>query len=504
MTKPRIAIAGFQHETNTFAPMPTRLVDFETPGAWPGLTKGQDVIDVFSDLNIPIGGFISAGEEFELVPILWANSEPSGYVQQSAYDAITTMICDALTAAGPLDGIYFDLHGAMTTEDFEDGQGELLNRVRAVMGDDIPIAVSLDLHGNLTHNFADKASVVAIYRTYPHVDMAETGARAAKLLRERLDYGKPFAYCFKQLDFLIPLQAQSTMREPGRRIYAQLPELEAEGVNVIDFAFGFPPADIHHCGASVLAYGTDQAAVDKAVNAMVDSLYAAEEELAIPLVPEEEAVARAITLAATSDKPIVLADAQDNPGAGAVGDSTGIAKTLIKQGARNAMLGMIWDPDAAAKAHEAGEGSELNISIGGLYPELEYTPLNVRVRVEKISDGSFTFTGPMYGGAHARLGKVASLLVLDGNSEVRIVVGSVRCQNADQAMFTHIGLDPTKADIVVVKSAVHFLADYDPIAKEVIFTESPGANPCQLDTIPFTRLREGVRLGPGGPAFKAP
>ncbi|MGI9372096.1 MAG: M81 family metallopeptidase [Hyphomicrobiales bacterium] len=502
MTKPRIAIAGFQHETNTFAPMPTRLVDFETPGAWPGLTKGENVISVFSDLNIPIGGFITAGTDFELVPILWANSEPSGYVQQSAYDAITKMICDGLKAAGPLDGIYFDLHGAMTTEDFEDGQGELLNRVRAEMGDDIPIAVSLDLHGNLTQNFADKASVVAIYRTYPHVDMAETGARTAQLLQERLEYGRPFAYRFRQLDYLIPLQAQSTMREPGRRIYAQLPGLEADGVSVIDFAFGFPPADIDHCGASVLAYGTDQRAVDTAVNSMIESLNAAEAELAIPLVPEEEAVARAIALSATSSKPVVLADAQDNPGAGAVGDSTGIAKTLIKQGARNAMLGMLWDPDAAAKAHDAGEGAEMDLTIGGLYPELDYTPLNVRVRVEKISDGAFTFTGPMYGGAHARLGKMARLLVLDDNSGVRIVIGSARCQNADQAIFTHMDLDPTKGDIVVVKSAVHFLADYDPIAEEVIFTESPGANPCQLDTIPFTRLREGVRLGPGGPAFR--
>jgi microcystin degradation protein MlrC len=118
-----------------------------------------------------------------------------------------------------------------------------------------------------------------------------------------------------------------------------------------------------------------------------------------------------------------------------------------------------------------------------------------------VSDGQFTFTGPMYGGAHANLGSMAALKVLDRDCDVTVVVGSNRTQNADQAIFTHMGIDPTQQAIVVVKSAVHFLADYEPIAETVIFAESPGANPCQLDRIPFTRLRKGVRLGPNGPAF---
>jgi microcystin degradation protein MlrC len=502
MARPRIAVGGFQHETNTFSPVPTGLDAFVTPGAWPGLTTGDDVLEALTGLNIPLGGFIDAADDFDLVPLVWTAAEPSSYVTDEAFDHITGLITDGLRRAGRIDGLYLDLHGAMVTESHDDGEAEVLRRVREVTGDDLPVAVSLDLHGNMSRAFFERASVTTIYRTYPHVDMADTGARARGLLREELERGEPFARAWRQLDYIIPIQAQSTMRQPGERLYGMLPELEVNGVRSADFVFGFPPADVPDCGCSVFVYGSDQGAVDAAADKMLGALKDAEDDLHNPLIPDRKAVAEAMRISAASSRPVIIADAQDNPGAGGTGDTTGVLAAMIEADATGAVIGMLWDPETAAAAHAAGVGGAFEASIGGRYPQLGTGPVKVRVRVEALSDGAFDFTGPMYGGAHARLGPTAALRVLSGSEGVTVVVGSNRAQNADQAMFTHLGIAPPEQRIVCVKSAVHFLADYEPIAETVIFADSPGANPCQLDAIPFTRLRKGVRLGPNGPAFR--
>ncbi len=501
MKRPRIAVAGFQHETNTFAPIPTPFETFKEGGAWPAMKFGPEVIDTLSGLNLPMGGFLDEAEDFDIVPILWTFAEPGGYVTDDAFDRIAGMIVEGVAQAGDIDGVYLDLHGAMVTQSHEDGEAELLRRIREVAGPDLPIAVSLDLHGNMSRDFFNRASSVAIYRTYPHVDMADTGARARKLLREELSRGSPFAKAWRQLDYIIPIQAQSTRREPGGRLYGMLPGMTSDTVSSVDFVFGFPPADVADCGCSVFAYGTDQQAVDDAADTMIAALQAAEDELHNPLVPATDAVTKAGQLAGSASKPVLIADAQDNPGAGATGDTTGVLAALVDGGAQRAIIGMLWDPDTASIAHAAGKGAEIDVAIGGRFPQLGTGPFNARVRVEALSDGQFTFTGPMYGKAQANLGPMAALKVLDRGCDVTVVVGSNRTQNADQAIFAHMGIDPTRQAIVVVKSAVHFLADYEPIAETVIFAESPGANPCQLDRIPFTRLRKGVRLGPNGPAF---
>jgi microcystin degradation protein MlrC len=501
MGKPRIAVAGFQHETNTFAPILTPFETFKDGGAWPAMQHGQEVLATLSGLNLPMGGFLDEGDDFDLIPIVWTFAEPGGYVTDDAFDRISAMIVDGILNTGQIDGVYLDLHGAMVTQSHDDGEAELLRRVREVTGPELPVAVSLDLHGNMSRAFFDRASSVAIYRTYPHVDMADTGARARKLLREELKRGKPFAKAWRQLDYIIPIQAQSTRREHGARLYGMLPGLAGDGVSSVDFVFGFPPADVPDCGCSVFAYGEDQTAVDAAADTMIAALQAAESDLHNPLVPAPEAVARARQIAANASKPVLIADAQDNPGAGATGDTTGLLAALVEGGAKRAIFAMLWDAETAAQAHQAGSGAEIDVAIGGKFPELGTGPFKARARVERLSDGDFIFTGPMYGKAHAHLGLVAALKILDRDADVTVVVGSNRTQNADQAIFTHLGIDPTQQAIVCVKSAVHFLADYEPIGETVIFAESPGANPCQLDRIPFTKLRDGVRLGPLGPAF---
>lgn len=482
----RIAVAGFQHETNTFAPFPTTMDLFERRGGWPELVRGEALFERFRGLNIPLSGFMAACQ-YEMVPILWAGAEPGGYVDQGAFDRIVGEIVEGVQASAP-DALYLDLHGAMVTRDHPDAEAEILRRVRAVMGPEFPIAVSLDLHGNMSRAFFDLASVVTVYRTYPHVDMADTGARAAHLLDAALQ--APVARAFRQGDYLIPITAQSTEYAPSNAIYAAL---DAQPGLSCDMAMGFPPADIPDVGPAIFAYARTQAEADAAADTIAGMLARAEPEFDDRLMTAAEAVAYAM---AAPKGPVVIADVQDNPGAGGTMDTTGLIRALVAADAQDAVLSMLLDPGAARAAHEAGQGAEIDVTLGGGFDQYSQ-PYPCTCVVEALSDGKFRFTGPMFGGSDADLGLVARLRIK--GSGVTVVVGSQRAQNADQEMFRVAGIEPADHKIVCVKSAVHFIADYKRVAAEIIFADTPGANPCNLGGIPYTQLRGGLRLGPGGP-----
>ena len=482
MSRPRIAVAGLQHETNTFSPLPTTLADFERAGAWPALLRGDAVPGGLAGLNLPAAGFLAAAEGFDVAPVLWAAAEPGGTVEEDAFEALAGAIVDGVTAARP-DGVYLDLHGAMVTAAHDDAEAELLARIRHVLGD-VPLAISLDLHANVSPELASRASAIALYRTYPHVDLAETGARAAALLARVLR--APLATARRAAPFLVPITEQSTRREPGGSLYAAIPRIEAEaGAVSLDLAMGFPPADIPHVGPCAVAHAETQPAADAAADALLAALTAAAPRFEDPLIPAAEAVAAAL---ASETHPVVIADPQDNPGAGAPGDATGLLAALLAAGAPAAMA-LFWDPRAAALAHEAGPGTEIDVALGGFHAPTGGPPIRARATVERLHDGRIPLTGPMYRGAVAELGPMALLRI----GPVRVIVSSRRAQNADLALFRALGVAPEAERILAVKSAVHFLAAYEPIAARILFAEAPGANPCRLGTIPYTRLRPGVR-----------
>ncbi|MDG2404058.1 MAG: M81 family metallopeptidase [Paracoccaceae bacterium] len=492
-------MASFQHETNTFAPFATGLEQFQTPGSWPAYCAGAHVLRACAGLNVPIGGFIDAASGFDLVPICYAVAEPGGLVTKTAFEMICDTILNGITAVGPIDGLYLDLHGAMVTAHADDGEAFLLQRVRALVGAELPIVVSLDLHGNLGLDFSDLVTAMVIYRTYPHIDMAKTGRRAAWVFAQILQRKAAPFKSFRQADFLLPITAQSTCRQPAAHLYEQLPTLEGEGVLSVDLALAFPPADIPECGVSA---GYDQAKVEAATAAVIAAVHAAEAIFDDQLIAVDEAVVEAYEMSKIAQRPILIADPQDNPGAGSSGDSTGILEALLAYRIP-ALLGMFWAPEAARLCHQAGVGSELRLTLGGLFPDQNGPAIEVAGRVERVSDGRFTCSGPMLAGIEANLGKMAVLrLPLAGRDEIMVVIGSNRAQTADQEIFRHIGCDPTKFGIVVVKSAIHFLADFEPIAEQVLFAVAEGQNPYKLDTIPYQKIRDGLRLGPHGPAFK--
>jgi microcystin degradation protein MlrC len=494
-----IAVGGFQHETNTFAPHLAPFEAFERTDSWPGLTVGEALVETMAGLNIPLSGFIDTAQRagHELHPLCWCSAEPSSYVTRDAFERVADLICSRLRQAPELEAVYLDLHGAMVSEHYEDGEGELLRRVREIVGPAIPVVISLDLHANVTAGMVENCDAMTIYRTYPHLDMAETGARAYELL-EPLLAGFKLHKAMRKIPFLFPLTSQCTDFEPCRSIYAPLDAVsQTPGLNNIDFASGFPPADIAECGAAVVAYGVDPETVETAADALYRQVVDAEADFHFETFAADDAVLRAMRN--DSHKPVVLADAQDNPGAGGTSDTTGLLESLVRNGARQAVIAILYDPEVAEMAHAAGVGAILDTGLGAKSGFPGVQAYSGKFEVETLGDGRFVFTGAMNLNSHAELGKMALLRVVDDNSEVRVVVGSARSQCLDLAMIRHLGIEPSEQKIVAVKSTVHFRADFDPIAAETLVVISPGANYCQLTDMKYRNLRAGIHLEPMGP-----
>lgn len=495
-----IAHAGFLHETNTFAPVKTTWDDFLREESFPGLTEGEAILERFPRINIGTGGFINEARALghELKPIAWCGAVPAAHVSEEAFENFAKLLLDGLEAQKPYDAVYLDLHGAMVTEHFEDGEGELLRRVRSFLGPDVPLVVSLDLHSNTTDAMATNCDGLIAYRTYPHLDMADTGARAARYVDRMLREGTPIFAARRAVPFLMPLTGQCTMVEPTQGVYRHLEELEAADPDlmVASFTPGFPPADIWDCGPVVVAYGVTQEAADKAADALYDYIMQREAEFKVPMLSPDEAVMKAIQ--SNAHKPMVLADVQDNSGAGATSDTTGVLRALVEQGADRALVGVLVDPEAAAAAHAAGEGAEIEISVGGkIYTEGD-PPFRGRFKVEKLTNGQFTCTGPFYKGATPNLGPCAVLTI----GGVSVLVSTGRMQAADKAIFRHAGQEPTEKKILVLKSSVHFRGDFTDIAEEIICVDAPGAMCDRPEKLPYKNLRPGIRLCPQGPVYE--
>lgn len=501
----RVALAGFLHETNTFAPSLATMAQFEQGGGYLPISRGTEILERCGDVNLGISGAVAHARKagWDMVPVLWTGAIPSAHVTRDAYERIAGEIVGGIAAAhraAPLDGVCLDLHGAMVAEHLEDGEGELIARVRAVVGPDVPIAVSLDLHGNTTRQMVGAADFLVAFRTYPHVDMAETGRRAAEGLDRIMARGRPFDKAFRQLPFLIPIPWQCTFIEPARSLYAELGALEGGEVASLSYWMGFPAADIAECGQSVLAFGETQAAADAAADRLVARVMESESAFAGRAFAPDEGVAEAMRIAASATRPVVIADTQDNPGAGGDSNTTGMLRALLRNGARNAALGLMVDPAAARAAHEAGEGGEIAIALGGQSNVPGDAPFEGTFRVEALSNGDLHATGPYYGGTRMNVGPSACLAI-DG---VRIAVASHKAQMADLAMYRFVGIEPTEMAILVNKSSVHFRADFDPIAETVLVCTAPGPMPLDPASLAWTRLRPGMRLSPGGPVFGDP
>jgi microcystin degradation protein MlrC len=493
-----IAVGGFQHETNTFAPSKATFAAFEAGGGWPEFTLGERIAPRLEGANIPAAGAIAAlhAAGHRTIGLAWGAASPSAHVTKDAFERIGGEIVTRLAAAMPIDGVYLDLHGAMVTEHLDDGEGELLARVRRVVGPRVPVVASLDLHANLSQAMVEQSDGMVAYCTYPHVDMAPTGARAARLLDRMLAAPGAHAKVIQRLDFLTGLPAQCSFLEPAKSLYDLLARLEREHDAVLSFTPGFPMADIPDCGMAVFGYGADAKRTRAAVAALAAAVNDAEPQFRMELFDAQAGVARAKARGAPGS-PVVLADTQDNPGAGGNGDTTGLLRALIDADARDAVLGLLVDAASARQAHAVGAGRSSAFHLGETSGVPGHVPLDGEFAIDALTDGRFTCTGPMFKGFRMDLGPMAVLR----QGGVRVVVASKKVQAADQAMFRHVGIEPVRERIVALKSSVHFRADFEPIAREVLVVVAPGPAKADPAAFPWTRLRDGLRLAPMGPSF---
>ncbi|MFC3123708.1 M81 family metallopeptidase [Pseudoroseomonas globiformis] len=490
----RIAMGGFLHESHSFAPRPTGWAEFRHPGGLPPFQRGPGTIEALRPTSAGFAGALAEAESrgFEVVALPWCFANPAGPVTPQAFERISACMVADLVAAldqAPLDGVYLDLHGAMVVEGFPDGEGELLRRMRAVLGPDVPLTASLDPHCNLTEQMVRLTDALSPYRTYPHVDMKAAGARAMALLARRIELRRPFAKAFRQADYWTPLSSQCTMVEPMAGVYVVRAELEGRpGLHEMAFCFGFPYADFADCGMGWAAYADDQGSADAAADTFAAMLDEREPLFAGGAIPAAEGVAEAVRLSATATKPILLADTQDNPGGGGHGDTTGLLAELVRQGAP-AVLGLINDADSAAACHAAGKGARLTLKLGG---KSDGVPLEAEVEVLRLTDGRFTCGGPMNAGNPADLGPTALVAI----GTVRVIIVSRKMQAHDQALFRHIGIEPAAEKILALKSSVHFRADFQPIAEAVLVVAAPGPVLADPSSLPFRNLRPGLRTRP--------
>ncbi|WP_017757110.1 M81 family metallopeptidase [Pseudacidovorax intermedius] len=498
-----VFIAGFQHETNTFAPTLADWAAFEAGSGFPAYRRGPVVIEAYRGKAIPIGGFIEAAERWgwTLTASGWAGANPSAHVTREAFERIAGDIDADLRAAlaGPgVDAVYLDLHGAAVAQHLDDPEGELLARIRAVVGPQVPIVASLDLHANVTQAMLTVADALVAYRTYPHVDMKDTGALAATLLERRLARGSRESLAVRRLDFLLPLNAQSTMTAPADAVYDELLRLDATHGTVLSFAMGFPAADIAECGPVIWAHGEQaQAAVD-ALFARVDQ---PRSQWRLDLKTPEAAVTEALALAADASAPVVIADTQDNPGAGGDSNTTGMLHALLAAGAgrrfpSQVALGLLADREAAAAAHAAGEGAQIEVQLGRRVPtwggQFSDEPVRARATVRALRDGHVVLKGPMGMGGEVRLGPCACLEV----AGVLVGVCTLKTQMLDRELYRFLGIEPEAMKLLVNKSSVHFRADFAPIASHILVAKAPGPMAADPADLPWTQLPAGMSLRP--------
>jgi microcystin degradation protein MlrC len=493
----RIAVGGFHHETNTFVSTVTDYAYFCSHRDRPPLVRGPDVFKWLEGNSFALSGFMAKMRpQHELVPLLWTSGGAGGNVTRDAFERISAEMISELSLNMPYDAIYLDMHGAMATEDFEDGEGEMLRRVRAVAGEGIPVFMSLDYHANVTPAMTSRVDAIIAYRTYPHVDRQETGERAAAVMRTLVARGRPSGRALRKLPFLIPLHSQCTMVDPSRAIVELADSTEGGDVVSVGYLAGFPPADIFDCGPAIVVHAFSQAAADAAADSVARFAALQEAEFAVPLYTPEAAVQEAKRITANASRPVILADTQDNPGAGGSADTTGLLAALINADAQGAVLGFLCDPDAVASAQNAGEDAEIRLALGGKHGPDDVLPFEGTFRVAKLATGRFTTTGPVSGNREVDLGPMA-LLQAGG---VGIAITSKRMQALDQAPFRHLGVEPKDQKILALKSTVHFRGDFQDMAEVVLVVEAPGDHLCDTSKYPYQRLRTGVRLTPFGPA----
>jgi microcystin degradation protein MlrC len=473
----RIAVAGFLHESNTFNPLKADRAAF----AAGSLTFGPALAAEWREAHHEVGGFFQAADEldFQPVPLVMAWATPSGPVTEDVFEEVTAALVAGLRRQSP-DGLLLALHGAMVSDQHADADGEVLARLRQALGRDLPIAVTLDLHGNLSPRLAEAADVAVAYRTNPHVDQRACGRRAAGLLVRMLRREVRPVVALAKPPMLINIMAQDTAREPLASFMARARALEEGGPGILAASLlpGFAYADVPQMGPSVLVVAdADRALAQRSADELAEELWQQREQFTVHLPGPAEAVSRALAERRT---PVVLVDTGDNVGGGSAGDGTVLLAELLARGATGSVV-CLYCPDGARACAAAGVGADVSLTVGGKVDRLHGDPVQVNGRVRLLHAGTYEERAVRHGGKRINHMGLTALVELPGSN--LLVLTSLRHPPFSLGALTCLGLQPHQHRILVVKAAIAYKAAYGPLGGTIIEVDTPGltaANPQRL------------------------
>lgn len=489
----KILVAAFSHETNSFSPVPTTIDRF---GIGAGPYYGAAARAAYEKTGMPMAAFIRLAEAAgaTVVTPVAARCSPSAPVDAHAYDTVCEAILEAVRDG--CDAAMLDLHGAMIAEQTDDGEGALLKRIRAV-APDLPIALALDFHTNLTADMVGNATVAVGYRTYPHLDMYETGERAGRLLLDALAGRIRPVMAWGNAPMLPHTLKQDTNDEPMRSLMALAAAAEQEpGILAVTMFAGFPLADTREAGLSVLVVADGDAARAQAVrDRLLAAAWAAREGLVHHPRPLAEQVAEARQLAEAPGAagPVLLIDHADNCNSGGTLDAMSVVAEAIRQGLTDMAVAPVCDPEAVAELTAAGVGARVTVAIGGKMASPTLTeqpqPLRLTGRVGAVADGMLTVTGPVFTGTVVNMGPSVRFDTDDG---VQIVVTSRRIEPYDLGVFRSLGVEPTEKRYLVLKSRIQYKPTFVPIARGVVECDGVGVASSDYSLFRFQRLRRPI------------
>lgn len=486
MTMKKIICGQFKQETNRYAPGVSDERAYRNREWFWGeeairahyLSERTELSGFFDELDIC--------EDCQLIPIMALNASPGPVTAQGVWEQVVDGLLVAIDEQPKVDGVLLALHGAMVTEDMEDGEGELLQRLRQRLGPDVPIVTSLDLHANVTKLMIENATALVSYDYYPHTDCYETGRRAAKIIWQTITGVAKPVMCWHKLSMLFPfvntdsgpvvplLKKAQALRETGELMSASI-------------CHGFFHSDIYDLGACVLTVADGDANLaQKHADELSEDIWNIREQLMREFYSPEEAIRLALEI---ENGPIVLADVADNAGSGATMDSVMLLRKLLDMGAADVAFAAVCDPQVVRQAKQAGIGATIQAELGGKQaPELTGGPICSTAVVEKLTDGCFYNQGEMRHGLKVNFGDCA-LLRIDG---VQVIVCTNHEQPYDLEIYRHFGIEPKKKKILVVKSAVHFRADFKKIAERILDVETPALGCMRPQMLPLAHCKRPI------------
>jgi microcystin degradation protein MlrC len=463
----RIGIAGFMHESNTFASTTLNRQHFEDAF----FHFGDDLIPVWEDAHHELGGFIDGcrTHDLEIVPLMAAWATPGGALEDESYESIVADLLESIQNAGPLDGILLALHGAMVTPTYPSADGETVRRVRALIGDDIPFILSLDMHGNISTPMIEEPDITVAYKTYPHIDQRARGIDCTRIMGQIVRGEVKPCQAHIKMPLLIHIVQQFTGDGAMRTIMEQVEALESDP-NIVSASVlpGYIYADVTDMGVSVIVVSDDDLAYAQAQAETLRSfIWNKRHDLNAALPSIDEAVAMTQTI----DGTVCLMDSGDNIGGGGPGDSTLIFEALLDANTPK-ICAVLYDPEGAQHCASLAIGERVQLNVGAKTDDEHGKPIAIEGKLVLIHDGHFVEPEPRHGGTRDyNQGLTVVIETVDGHT---VVLNSLRVMPTSLEQLVSLNIDPSDHHAIIVKGVTAPRAAYDPIAQQVICVDSPG------------------------------